>query len=264
MSFIEIEKSMKNEEWSMIDLHSHSHYEIYFLQKGNRTFFLSNTLYKLTGPVLIIIPPHILHKTEGDKFERYNINVSENYLDDFQKHVLNKKALSIIKLNDKQSAVLENLFNQMNEIDKLQKFHSSIIKAIFSYLIIQINNFSTEIISRNTNNEKNVPPQILKIIEYLNEHYAENITSTLISNKFFISKGALIYNFNKYIKCSPVEYLLNIRLVRAKELLQKTNKSIEEISELCGFSSANYFGLIFKRKESMSPLAYRKHQRNKN
>lgn len=264
MSFIEIEKSIKNEEWSMIDLHSHSHYEIYFLQKGNRTFFLSNALYKLSAPVLIIIPPHVLHKTEGSKFERFNINVSENYLDDFQKHVLNKKSLSIIKLNDKQTAFLENLFNQMHEIDKLQKYHSSIIKAIFSYLIIQINNLNAETLSRNVNNEKTIPPQLLKIIEYLNENYAKNITSAKISNKFFISKGTLIYNFNKYIKCSPVEYLLNIRLTRAKELLQKTNKSIGEVAELCGFSSANYFGLIFKQKENMSPLAYRKHQRNKN
>ena len=87
MNFIEIEQSTKTEEWSMIDLHSHSHYEIYFLEKGNRTFFLSSELYRLSAPVLIIIPPHTLHKTEGSAFARYNINVSEDYLDDFQKHV---------------------------------------------------------------------------------------------------------------------------------------------------------------------------------
>jgi len=263
MNFIEIEKSTKKEEWSMIDLHSHSHYEIYFLEKGNRTFFLSNALYRLTAPVLIVIPPHTLHKTEGAAFSRYNINVSEDYLDDFQKYVLTKKALNIINLNNKKIETLQDIFKQMSEVDKRQKFSNSKIKSLFSYLILQLSSISTEAISPNIIKEKSVPPQILKIIEYLNSHYSDNITTSDISNLFYISKGALIYNFNKYIKCSPIEYLLNIRLTKAKEYLQKTKKKISEISELCGFSSANYFSLIFKQKENLSPMEYRKHQLNK-
>ena len=263
MNFIEIEQSTKTEEWSMIDLHSHSHYEIYFLEKGNRTFFLSSELYRLSAPVLIIIPPHTLHKTEGAAFARYNINVSEDYLDDFQKHVLTKKSLVIIKLNNKENETFKDIFNQMCEVDKRQKYANSKIKSLFSYFIYLLSNIYAEKTSPNNSKEKPIPPQILKIIEYLNLHYNENITPSDISDLFYISKGALIYNFNKYINCSPIEYLLSIRLTRAKEFLQRTNKSIGEISELCGFSSANYFSLIFKQKENLSPLGYRKHQQNK-
>ncbi len=263
MNFIEVEKSIRNEEWAMINLHSHSHYEIYFLLKGNRTFFLSNALYRLTAPALIIIPPHVLHKTEGTAFERYNVNVSENYLDDFQTHVLNEKALSVIKLNNEQSSILENIFNQMSQVNKRQKYSDSILKALFSYLIFQFSNLSFEVLSSNVSKEKSIPPQMLKVIEYFNENYAENLNLATISEMFYISKGSLIYNFNKYMKCSPIEYLLSIRILKAKELLEKTNKSIGEISEILGFSSANYFGLVFKQKENMSPLAYRKHQLNK-
>lgn len=263
MSFIEVEKSIRNEEWSMLDLHSHSHYEIYFLQKGNRTFFLSNALYRLTAPILIIIPPHVLHKTEGSAFERFNVNVSENYLDEFQKHVLQEKALSVIKLNNEQTALFESIFNQMNCINKLQKFSNSILKTLFSYSILQLNNLSCQTLSSSVSKESSVPPLILKVIDFLNEKYMENLTLSQICDKFFVSKGALIYNFNKYMKCSPIEYLLNIKITKAKELLQRTNKSIGEISELCGFSSANYFGLVFKQKENISPLTYRKHQKNK-
>ncbi len=263
MSFIEVEKSIKNEEWSMMNLHSHSHHEIYFLQKGNRTFFLSNALYHLKAPVLIIIPPHVLHKTEGSAFERYNVNVSENYLDDFQKHVLKEKALSIIKLNSEQNVLFENIFNQMHAVNKLDKFSDLILKTLFSYSILQINNLTAHTLSLSVSKSKFVPPQILKVIEFLSEKYAENLTLIDISNRYFISKSTLIYNFNKFIGCSPIEYLLNIRLTKAKELLANTKKSIGEISELCGFSSANYFSLIFKQKESISPLSYRKHQKNK-
>ena len=95
MPFIEVELSKKTEEWSMHDLHSHSHYEIYLLSEGQRSFFLSNRLYILNAPTLIVIPPNAMHKTEGGPFERYNINVSAAYLDPFQKDVLNRKSLQI-------------------------------------------------------------------------------------------------------------------------------------------------------------------------
>jgi transcriptional regulator GlxA family with amidase domain len=49
-------------------------------------------------------------------------------------------------------------------------------------------------------------------------------------------------------------------LNKAKHLLLSTDKTVNEIAELCGFSSANYFGLIFKKKENLSPLTYRKNQ----
>ena len=263
MNFIEIEKSIRSEEWSMLNLHSHTHYEIYFLQKGNRTFFLSNALYKLTAPVLIIIPPHTLHKTEGSAFERYNINVSEDYLEEFQKHVMQEKALSVIKLNNEQNALFEDVLDQINKVNKRQKYSNEIIKTLFSYLILQINNLSAETLSSSVNRISAIPPQMLKVIDFINQNYKENLTLSTLCEKFFLSKGTLIYNFNKYMKCSPIEYLLSIRLTKAKEFLQKTNKSIGEIAELCGFSSANYFGLIFKGKENLSPMAYRKHQKNK-
>jgi transcriptional regulator GlxA family with amidase domain len=54
-----------------------------------------------------------------------------------------------------------------------------------------------------------------------------------------------------------------VRLTKAKKMLVDTHKSVGEISELCGFSSANYFGLIFKQKEHLSPLQYRKNQQSK-
>ena len=60
-----------------------------------------------------------------------------------------------------------------------------------------------------------------------------------------------------------MDFLLNVRLTKAKDLLTNSDKSVGEISDECGFSSANYFGLIFKKKEGLSPLQYRKNQQSK-
>jgi AraC-like DNA-binding protein len=263
MNFIETEKVIKSEEWSMLNLHSHPHYEIYFLQKGTRTFFLSNALYKLEAPVLIIIPPHALHKTEGMAFTRCNVNVAESYLDEFQKHVLDSNTLNVINLSREQATTFSNVLDNMIEVDKKNKYSDYVIKSLFSYLIYSISKLEHNNNAPNTSNSQAVSPLILKIIDYLNYNYMEKTTLLDLSKKFFISKGTLIYNFNKYLGCSPIDYLLNIRLTKAKELLLKNKKSVNEISELCGFSSANYFGLIFKQKEGLSPLAYKKLQQTK-
>ena len=264
MPFIEIEKSIRESTWMMQNLHSHPHFEIYYLSKGSRNFFLSNALYHLTAPILIVIPPHVVHKTEGDAFERYNVNVSKEYLDEYQKNVLEKSALQIIKPTTKQHEEFINLLNSLTKEEKKQKFSDSITHTLFSYFVYLINQSNEHLSSSVSPFEKgDLPPLMLKVIDYINTYYGEKQTLDDLAQKFFVSKTTLIYNFNKYMNCSPIDFLLNVRLSNAKKSLLHTKKSVNEIAEQCGFSSANYFGLIFKQKEGLSPANYRKHQLNK-
>jgi AraC-like DNA-binding protein len=57
---------------------------------------------------------------------------------------------------------------------------------------------------------------------------------------------------------SPSEYLLNVKIEKAKKLLKYTDHAITEICYLCGFSSASYFTQAFKRKTGVSPSYYKK------
>ena len=252
---------MRENEWSMHDLHTHSNYEIYFLKSGTRSFFLSNALFCLEAPIIIVIPPHTLHKTEGGRFDRYNVNVSANYLDEFQLEALNQKSLQIVKLTKAEMEEFSRLHEEMMEAQK-KRHGDCIVKALFAYEIFLLNKLKGEKRPKVTT-KSSIPPLVLKIIDYLNEHYEEKQTLDEIAERFFISKGALMYTFKKHMDCSLIDFLISLRISKAKELLINTKKSVEEISEQCGFSSANYFGLIFKRKEMLSPVQYRKHQTNK-
>ena len=263
MSFIEIEKSVRTEEWSMNDLHSHSHYEIYYLTKGSRTFFLSNALYRLTAPILIVIPPHVMHKTEGGAFERFNVNADDGYLDEFQRQVFSERALKMIALTPEEHTTLLALFEKLRSIDRRQKFSEQILRSLFSYAVLCISELRQSTLPPQAEKQGNTPPVVLKIIDFLNTHYAEHLTLDSIAAQFFLSKSALIYNFKKHTGCSPIDFLLNVRITKAKQLLAKTRMSIGDIAAECGFSSANYFGLIFKQKEQLSPVAYRKLQTSK-
>ena len=262
MKFIEIEKSVQKSDWNMKDLHSHSHYEIYYLYRGSRSFLLSNALYLLSAPTLVIIPPYTMHKTEGGPFERYNIDVSPEYLNEFQKNVLDSRALQRISPDSDHSKKLLGLLAELASTDKQSAACEGETNALFSYFVYLLGKID-ESKAASALNENKMSPLVLRVINHFNEHYGEKISLDGLAHEFFASKATLIYNFKRYTNCSPMDFLLSVRLTRAKEQLANTDRGIEEISLACGFSSANYFSLIFKKKEGISPSAYRKRQRAK-
>lgn len=263
MAFIEVERAVKTGDWSMHDLHSHPHYELYYLEKGSRSYFFSNALYKLQAPALIVIPPHVMHKTEGGAFERYNVNFSQNYLNDFQKDTLAKKSLCVMQLKPHEAAAFSNVLAQMLAVDRHQKHGETLLSTLFGYCTFLLSKIDESGITPRAEAKNNISPLILKTIDFINENFAEKQTLEHLAKTFFVSKTTLMYQFKKYTNCSLMDYLLNVRLTKAKEMLLNSKKSINEIAETCGFSSANYFGLIFKQKENLSPANYRKHQKNK-
>jgi AraC-like DNA-binding protein len=265
MRFIEIEKSVQKSSWNMKELHSHPYYEIYYLYRGSRTFLLSNALYLLSAPTLVIIPPYTMHKTEGGPFERYNINVYPEYVNRFQEEILRSKALQPILPSEELADKLLELMRELSGVDTSKPNGDEAVNALFSYFIYRLGKINTGESSLPSAEDNKMSPLVLRTINYFNEHYAdtESISLDALSRELFASKTTLIYNFKKYTNCSPMEFLLSVRLTKAKEQLANTQKSVESVALDCGFSSANYFGLIFKKKEGISPSAYRKKQRTK-
>ena len=261
--FLEVEESIKTVPWNMNGLHSHSHYEIFFLTKGEREYFFKNVQYHIQAPCIIIIPPYTMHMTEGGPFERMLIDVSEDYLNSYQKAILVEKSTRILKPSDERAKELIGLFREMVDTDRHSKHADDVLGALFSYTLHVINKIETQDMDSVSSEKSYIPPLVLKAVNYLNVTYAEDHTLEGLAKHFFVSKATIMYNFNKYLHCPPMDYLLMLRLSKAKEELINTKKSIKEISESCGFSSPNYFSLIFKRKENISPGAYRKYQNTK-
>jgi AraC-like DNA-binding protein len=64
--------------------------------------------------------------------------------------------------------------------------------------------------------------------------------------------------FKNYTGLSPRQYCLQLKIIRAKELLQSTELSVKEISYELGFESIHYFSRIFKKKTGINPTKFRK------
>ncbi|MBR1968458.1 MAG: helix-turn-helix transcriptional regulator, partial [Clostridia bacterium] len=137
----------------------------------------------------------------------------------------------------------------------------SVIQSLIFLLSTQ--NLPSIFAASATNKVKNISPDILKIIAYINANYNQPITLKTLSDKFYLSKVSLCKKFKKAMRCSIMDYVSHLRLNKAKSILRSQNKSMEEIAAECGYSSASYFYLTFKKQVGLSPSNYKKDQKIK-
>ena len=265
MYYIEIEEMVKEKAWNMTDLHEHAHYELYFLREGSRSFFLKNAMYKITAPCFISISPFVMHKTEGFGFSRINVNVSKESLDPYEISVLQRLGEKIIPLSKENAEFIFRLLDKAIGIYKSDdKFSVYKISGILSYVILFLDGINSrkQIMPVKADTEK-VSPVVLKIIDYISNNYIDPISLDILSKKFYVSKVTICAYFKAAMNCTVGEYIMKLRLNKAKQFLSSSKKSVEEIAALCGFSSGAYMGLVFKNKVGLSPLQYRKIQVSK-
>lgn len=95
------------------------------------------------------------------------------------------------------------------------------------------------------------------VISYINENYDRQLSNNEIAAKFHFNAAYLNRIFRKNTGSSIHEFLINCRIVAAKEILRSQNVSIGEVAERCGFLSLHHFTKTFKEKTHMTPSEYR-------
>ena len=262
MSFIEIEFRQQKKEFHMADLQAHDFYEIYYLLKGERNIFIEDKIFTLSENSIVIIPPFHMHKTEGGPYKRLNLYISGDLLDESEKKFLSAcSAFFAFKLEGPRNSMLTALtrpfLSSVGGEDVLRKKYSVAFAKILLY-VLQSSNLTPLASSEAAPKSRTNKSVIMDVVAFINAHFRENITLDLLKKKFFISKNTLCKNFQEVMKCSVIEYCSAVRLNEAKHLLLTTKKSIEDVADSCGYSSANYFSLFFKSKTGISPSGYRK------
>jgi YesN/AraC family two-component response regulator len=99
---------------------------------------------------------------------------------------------------------------------------------------------------------------VLEIKEWIDHNYAESITLDDLASRFFINKYYLTKSFKAQFGTTINSYLNTVRISHAKSLLRFTDKTLDEIGEAVGISSACYFSQVFSAIEGVSPSTYRK------
>ena len=95
---------------------------------------------------------------------------------------------------------------------------------------------------------------------YMDEHFCDpKLDIETVCGVAFISVSSLQRAFAKYFGISPKQYLIQLRMNRALELLTENELSVKEISFACGFTDEKYFSRAFKKKFGYSPSQLKNH-----
>jgi AraC-like DNA-binding protein len=112
------------------------------------------------------------------------------------------------------------------------------------------------------NSIKNKSPKLKELIDasvqFINNNFERDIALKDISNFVFLSSSYFARAFKEEMGTTPINYLLKVRIERAKELLAGTNSKVSDIALSVGFSNHQRFNDIFKKFVEMTPLQYRK------
>lgn len=228
-------------------------YQLNYITNGSGTFETNEGSFKVTPGTILLITPNRWHRYRPDystgwteHFVGFNGPIAQQL---FQHELLQKP---IIKIGFQEKLMKE--FNTIVQLIKDEK--PGFQQVCASHLMVML----AEIVSIHKNSEfanKNIERIIRKACIYLRDNQHQNVNIEKLSANYNVGYSYFRRMFKKYTGMSPYQYHLSLRIQKAKELIQKSDKSIKEISFELGFESLFYFSRIFKNKEGISPSQLR-------
>ena len=99
---------------------------------------------------------------------------------------------------------------------------------------------------------------ITGITRYLQEHLAEEVSLSVLSETFHLNPQYISQLFKNEIGVGFLAYLTNIRMEKAKKLLLSTSLPVAEVAERSGYGDYRVFTKVFKKAEGITPSQYRR------
>lgn len=228
---------------------------------------ISNIEYQFDKGSFIAIEPNnsitvkAIHSVGTVKY--ISISIEENFFNNIALNILkNNKVKFSYKKNAYSHQLLDLIEMFIKEIVKYGVSCPLMLQSIETQIAVQLLRDSMPdylILSENCFSNNYTNDYIDHSIKYMKEYYSSNITIKDICDIIFISPCHFQRIFKKSMNQTPYNYLMKIRIDKAKEkLLKCNNESIEEIGRLCGFLNASHFSSVFKQIEGISPSDYRK------
>ncbi|WP_226677224.1 response regulator [Rossellomorea aquimaris] len=96
-----------------------------------------------------------------------------------------------------------------------------------------------------------------QIEEYLQQHYQEDINLQEMADRFFLSREYISRKFKQDYGATITDYVTNIRMEKAKKLLENPYLKIYEVAYGVGYGNEKYFSKVFKKHAGVTPNEYR-------
>lgn len=246
-----------------IPWHWHEELEMIYVAEGSVYVHAENDVVFLDKQEGLLINSNVLHHVEKAKEAScvcYSFVFHSSFLSGDAQSVFAKRYLTPLC--------------QTQAYHRLSKHNAALI--LDAYLACEKEEFGYEILVRENlmnicldvlrnctilKEEKKVETKevtrLKTMMTYLQSHYMEPITIAQLALLIHSSEREVLRCFQAHLKESPMQVLLQYRMMKACELLGTSEDSITEIASLCGFRDSSYFAKMFKRMVKMSPSQYR-------
>jgi len=262
---------IQDKTWSM-EPNIHKNYEMVYMKKGFAVFEISGQKVELGPNDIVIIKPLQYHKftvkTETCEFivlnftfeNRINGEYSQIPMEDFLNFVSSKETGPYItlKVSPKNEIVV-----LMNRILKERESSEPGSEFLNYLLIMELFVLLSRALKMEWENSiKTKSPKLKELIgiaiNYIHNNFERDLSLGDIAKFVFLSPSYFTRAFKEETGMSPINYLLKVRIERAKELLADTSLKISDIALNVGFSNQQRFNEMFKKYTGVTPLQYRK------
>lgn len=193
------------------------------------------------------------YQTSKELWEFYWIHINGRQIKEYYSDFNHSNNICCETKDSTIKYLIENMINLQNyKTRNTEIITAREIVNLLTELLIERNRVKYEDV-------KEIPAYIFEIQSYLEKNYHSKITLDTISQKFMINKYQIAKEFKNFVGSSLIEYVIEVRINKAKDLLKYTGNNVSEIAEQIGIENVTHFINLFKKRVGITPLRFRKY-----
>lgn len=252
---------------NVTEAHFHKHYEIYYLLSGHRRYFIENEIFDIMPGDIVLIPEmtthKVLHTSDSNSHEYHERFLLSPKREDIPEIFLPCFDTHFYRLPKEARVEIEACFQSIqarSEIrDAYTAYHNkaNLMKILCVLACLPVVNEPAPLLSK-----KDLLMQEAAL--YIKNNFTRPLSLEELAQKFSFTKEYFSVLFKETTGFGFSEYVSQMRIAQATNLLISTSLSVTEIGSMCGFNDSNYFSKVFRKITGYSPIEFRRtHQQEK-
>lgn len=240
------------EQKAIFGLHWHEHIELHYIISGVLEGTVDRRPYVVRAGDLAVFNGNVLHS--GFCSSEVTTFVIIFKMEDLAGEFADKKIVfqEIVSQDEFVKGLMTDIYEEYErkEIGYLLVCKGKILQLI-TYLT---RNYAKAILTEKEGLKHMKKLERLNIVrQYIEQHYAEDITNGELAELIHLSEDRFNHLFKECLGVSPLQYMNEVRLDKAMQLVKCGRCSVTEVAEMVGFADYNYFGRLFRRKFGVTP-----------
>lgn len=236
-------------------IHFHSQHELYYLVSGETKYLVGDEIFRLEPGDFIMVPRGVLHQADSETClhnERILLSFEDEIFDPVTRPYLEELcACKQIRIPANTRPAAEELLRKLqNESERPDPFQPALSRLYILELVTLLCRLRCDCAPKE---ESGI---IRAVLEYIRENYSQDLSLKTLSRQFAISESCLSRKFKAAAGVGISEYITNVRIHHAAQLLTGSDLSVTEVASRCGYNDSNYFSAVFKKVKGTTPLKY--------